>query len=202
MKLIDITGMRFGYVTVVGRFQRANANEASWTYRCDCGEAGTATGANIRRGRMSCGCRRAEISTTHGGRGSLEYNSWSGMLERCTNPRSKAFSRYGGRGIFVCERWRDSFANFISDMGPRPTPSHSIDRRDNDKGYSPENCRWATDSEQVRNRRITRLNPDRVREIRARRSRGEVYASIAASFGVSPSLVRAVTSGQIWKDVK
>lgn len=79
------------------------------------------------------------------------------MKDRCHNPNSPAFDRYGGRGIRVCERWRDSFANFFTDMGPRPTPKHSLDRIDNSGNYKPENCRWATDVEQAQNMRKNRF---------------------------------------------
>lgn len=88
----------------------------------------------------------------HGGVATPEYRSWSMMKVRCMNPKSRARQNYGGRGITVCERWFD-FANFYADMGPRPSPEHSLDRIDNSKGYELGNCRWATDSEQGRNKR-------------------------------------------------
>jgi hypothetical protein len=81
----------------------------------------------------------------------IEYMTWYNLIRRCCDPRSPDFARYGGRGIRVCERWRHDFMAFLSDMGPRPSPAHSIDRRDNDGGYEPANCRWATRSQQQRN---------------------------------------------------
>lgn len=89
---------------------------------------------------------------------SAEFKIWSGMLARCTNANDAGYPNYGGRGITVCERWLESFENFYADMGLRPA-GRSIDRVDNDKGYSPENCRWATPTEQALNRRKRRMTP-------------------------------------------
>jgi hypothetical protein len=86
-----------------------------------------------------------------------EYRSWRHMHDRCLNANDQDYSNYGGRGISICQRWLDGFENFLADMGPRPSPKHSLDRIDNDGPYSPENCRWATQCEQMRNTRRTRL---------------------------------------------
>lgn len=85
-----------------------------------------------------------------------EWRVWQAMKRRCYNPRAQNYKYYGGRGITVCERWRDSFAAFSEDMGPRPTPKHTIDRKDNDGNYEPENCKWSTPIEQRANRRDTK----------------------------------------------
>ncbi len=95
---------------------------------------------------------RVSKSRTHEMRGAPEYRAWDAMKQRCTNPKNVGWDRYGGAGITVCERWMRSFENFLADMGPRPGPDYSLDRIDGAKGYAPDNCRWATRSEQQRNR--------------------------------------------------
>lgn len=94
---------------------------------------------------------------THGGTGTPEYEAWRHMVRRCVNPKDPAYKYYGARGIGVCDRWRDDFLVFLTDMGLRPSSNHSLDRIDNQKSYSPDNCRWATWIEQNNNRRNSRI---------------------------------------------
>lgn len=96
------------------------------------------------------------INQIHGLGGTPEYRSYAGMMRRCYSPTFSGYEQYGGRGIRVCDKWRGSFLAFLADMGLRPSPRHSLDRIDGSLGYSPENCRWATPDEQVRNRDVTR----------------------------------------------
>lgn len=104
-------------------------------------------------------CRRCgstfahEANRTHGLTDSPEYRAWHCMKQRCHNPTDAAYPLYGGRGIEVCDRWKNSFELFLADMGPRPTPDHTLERTDNELGYGPGNCRWATQMEQCRNTR-------------------------------------------------
>ena len=128
-----------------------------WLCQCDCGKEVIVRGASLTTGNTkSCGCLTTANAVTHGKSRTDEYKAWGTMLQRCTNPRATGFDRWGGRGITVCERWRRSFENFLVDLGPKPSPQHSIDRINNDGNYEPGNCRWATKQEQIWNSRVPR----------------------------------------------
>lgn len=158
----NLTGRVFGNLTVLefaGMIQYGRHRRAHWVCQCSCPSANkiTVVSYSLLSGTTnSCGCyKRKRIIETffkHGMMGTPEYNSWAAMIQRCCNPKCKEYPRYGGRNIFVCDEWRNSFEAFFEHMGKRKDGT-SLDRIDNEKGYFPGNCRWATDQEQNRNKR-------------------------------------------------
>lgn len=156
----SMVGREYGRLTVEALLGRDSSSFVHLQCLCACGNRISALAINVRRGNtQSCGCRKKEIITTHGhsprGYSSSEYNTWHSMLQRCTNPKVPRFHRYGGRGITVCERWF-SFENFLADMGAKPFPKATIERKDNNGNYEPSNCIWASDAVQRRNHSLTR----------------------------------------------
>ncbi len=154
---IDLTGKRFGRLTVVSFSGSNSTGKRTWICMCDCGVKTIVATGDLRSGNTeSCSCLKREKtgnrSYKHGLVKTSEYHTWSGLIQRCTNKKSDSYEYYGGDGVSVCKRWRDSFENFYADMGPKPTPKHTIDRYPNQKGnYEPGNCRWATKEQQSSN---------------------------------------------------
>lgn len=159
-KLIDLTGQTFGRLTVLRRAPD-HRERVYWECRCQCGNTTVVGGTALRRGNShSCGCLVADLlrnwSTTHGQSRSVEYYTWQCMKTRCYNEKHSKYRHYGGRGITICDDWRNDFERFYADMGPRPA-GHSIDRINNDGNYEPSNCRWVPRAAQNANTRQNRL---------------------------------------------
>ncbi len=153
---IDISGQRFGRLLVLHRAEKPTHIKGQRTFflcKCDCGKNTIVERNNLIYQRTkSCGCGEIESRIIHGLNDSKVYHAWEEMKRRCTNKNFPDYHNYGGRGIMFCDRWTQ-FVNFFEDMGHPPTPKHSLDRINNNLGYSSDNCRWATKIEQENNKR-------------------------------------------------
>ena len=165
-RLVDLTGFRFGRLQVLGRAALAKDGNWRWRVVCDCGATRVVLGRRLRDGQThSCGCLAREMTSARNktllatqnmeaANETIEYKAYRAMLSRCYNTKTKKYYLYGGMGVKVCQRWLDSYQNFLADMGRRPPNKTSLDRYPDPNGdYEPGNCRWATHSEQNSNRR-------------------------------------------------
>jgi hypothetical protein len=158
----NLTGHRFHRLTVLGFAGRDKWRVGKWWCECECGNITKLAASDLRSEHsQSCGCLQRELladkQRTHGRSQDSVYSIWCGMIVRCYSPNYIDFAHYGGRGITVCDRWRNSFVAFLEDMHERPSPKHSVERQDTNGNYEPDNCIWATSKEQNNNKRNNRL---------------------------------------------
>src|SRR5579864_8302767 len=160
-KPLELINKRFGRILITKRVGTDKWNQSIWLGQCDCGNSKIFIGNNLVKGRSnSCGCLRKELITTHGMSHTKFYTTWEGIINRCTNPRSKWFNDYGGRNILVCGSWlkfenfmKDMYESYLSHIKEFGENNTSIDRIDVDGNYEPNNCKWSTNREQQRNKR-------------------------------------------------
>ena len=169
-KFIDLSGQKFGRLTVISR-AKSNTRDARWLCKCICGNEKIILGYNLKNGiTKSCGCLQRELSSKrlkmnnhqrkHGLYGTRIYRTWAHMKERCYNPTANNYCNYGGRGIKVCQCWKNSFQAFYDDVSKLPhfgEKGYSLDRINNDGNYEINNVRWATAKEQANNQRTNHL---------------------------------------------
>lgn len=147
-------GNRYGRLIIVAAYVEKRNHGWMHEVKCDCGAVKLVLGKSLYKGdSKSCGCLQIERSTKHGKTKTDEYKVWCAMITRCTNQNQDGFKNYGGRGIAVCDEWGD-FDQFLKDMGKRPSKNHSLERVDNDLGYSAKNCVWAGRFAQSQNQRL------------------------------------------------
>lgn len=197
----DLTGRVFSRLTVI-RFVEVNARgESRWLCRCECGNKTTVSGCQLtqkKNATRSCGCLQKEVasknsigntrSVKHGLRFTVEYKAWQSMISRCYRENDASYNRYGERGIRVCDKWRNSAAAFIKDMGSKPGPNYSLERKDSNKDYSPDNCKWATSKQQAQNR-----HGNRVINVFGENM---VVTEAARKFGIKPiTLIKRLNAG-------
>lgn len=165
MRALDLSGQRFGRLTALALLPARKASKLVWLCRCDCGIELEVLSESLRSGNTkSCGCmkiaallaRCLKHGNARANAKTPEYSIWKTMKDRCFRRANPRFADWGGRGITVCERWRNSFPAFLADMGARPSRLHSLDRVNNDGNYEPGNCRWATAIQQAANKRMPR----------------------------------------------
>ena len=192
-KIIDITGQTFGRLTAISK-QSDKSGRSSYLCKCSCGCEKVVSASNLRTGKTySCGCARIErakaIAESRKNEDALRntplYQRWATMIQRCHNKNNPSFKNYGDRGIFVCENWRNSYHAFLDDMGFPPTPKHTIERIDNNQGYSKCNCKWALRSEQLKNQQrsiIINVNGESIHAKEVSSKYGISYQSITKHF--------------------
>jgi hypothetical protein len=202
MRVKELSGKRFGRLVVKKRVIVKAERNSHWCCLCDCGKTTIVRSPDLTKGHTkSCGCLGKELSKTrkitHGKSYCKIYRIHRAMINRCHNPKNNEYKNYGGRGIIVCNRWKNSFLNFLHDMGDKPD-GLCIERINNDGNYEPCNCKWASMTEQAHNRRGIKLSVVKVIEIRKLHLSGITSKQLAKNYGVDVSNIRYVLNRKSW----
>ena len=191
-----LTGKVIGKWLVGDMYLHETRRERMYKCVCECGNKKSVKHTHLINGNTtSCGCNW----TKHGMSNTKEYRVWDSMVRRCHNKEHKAYKDYGNRGIFVCEKWL-TFKGFFEDMGLQPK-GMTIERKNNSLGYFKENCKWATVTEQARNRRSTILNEADVRLIKKMICNGITQTEIARNFNVTRANIGHIAQGATWRNI-
>ncbi len=200
----DLMGQKFGRLLVLRYAGTNKHSQARWHCKCDCGKDHTVGARELRnRQTQSCGCLHREIVidrlTTHGMSHLPEHSVWGDMLGRCHTSTHASYCHYGGRGITVCDRWKNSFIAFFKDMGYKPFPKAQIDRIDNNGNYEPGNCRWVLQAVNCRNSSYAKLSMQKAKAIRALyKAGGILQREIGLIYGVSDHAISDVVNNKAW----
>jgi len=196
----NLIGQTFGHLKVIAFSHKGLNSSNYWLCKCDCNNNCTKRTTGLTD-TSSCGCMTPKVASEshkrHGMSNTPTWISWSGMHKRCNGVHTTARNRYYSRGIKVCKRW-GKFENFLNDMGERPI-GKTLDRKDNDKGYSPDNCKWSTVLEQNRNHSRVKLSMVIANEIRYKIKQGIVQRRLAEEYNVSPQAITDIKQNKIWK---
>ena len=202
----DLTGQKFGRLTALKIAGKAKDGRIVWECLCECKNIIEIRGKDLSSGNTkSCGCLQRENRIFHNHANTKKrtktYTTWQAMINRCTNPNNIGYHNYGGRGIKVCTQWRD-FKNFLKDMGEKPK-GLTLDREENNGDYTPDNCRWITHQNNIRNCRHTKLTIRRVKRIKQLlRDTNRSCKEIAKLYGLGLSTIYSVKNGVAWEDVE
>lgn len=198
---VDLSGRVFGTLTVLKEADRDTQGFVRWLCQCSCGSTLTVRGTALTYDKQSCcqECTRKSRMTKRGLSRTVEHQSWVSMNRRCYETTNKSYPDYGAKGVTVCDEWRNDFFAFLAFIKKRPV-DHILDRIDPFGNYEPGNVRWQPKQHKARNRRITKLTPEKASYLRQQVRAGKKMAHVAKELGIAHTTARDVMSGKTWKD--